>query len=50
LNFEFGFVFPGGSWQVESMELQWIQKENELEKEKAEVRKMASLFRQVIGL
>jgi hypothetical protein len=31
---------------VEAMELQWIQKENELEKEKAEVRKTASLFKQ----
>ncbi|XP_024378923.1 stomatal closure-related actin-binding protein 1 [Physcomitrium patens] len=31
---------------VEAMELQWIQKENELAQEKAEVRKMAALFNQ----
>lgn len=30
------------------MELQWIQKENELAQEKAEVRKMAALFNQVM--
>jgi hypothetical protein len=32
------------------MELQWIQKENELAQEKAEVRKTAALFKQVKGL
>uniref|UniRef100_A0A7I4DZ50 Stomatal closure-related actin-binding protein 1 n=1 Tax=Physcomitrium patens TaxID=3218 RepID=A0A7I4DZ50_PHYPA len=32
--------------KVEAMELQWIQKENELAQEKAEVRKMAALFNQ----
>jgi hypothetical protein len=39
-------VFTGG-WQVEVMELQWTQKENELEQERADVRKMATLFKQV---
>ena len=32
------------------MELQWIQKENELAQEKAEVRKTAALFKKVSGL
>lgn len=30
------------------MELQWTQKENELEQERADVRKMAALFKQVL--
>lgn len=42
-------VFRGGCWQVEAMELQWIQKENELAQEKADVRKTAALFKQVTG-
>lgn len=31
------------------MEMQWIQKENELAQEKADVRKTAALFKQVTG-
>lgn len=38
------------NWQIEAMELQWLQKENELAQEKADVKKAASLFQQVTGI
>lgn len=37
------------NWQIEAMDLQWIQKENELAQEKADLKKTAALFKQVIG-